>query len=139
MNSVTLDIRLRIQLLAPRDPREHWTSEQKADDAAFKAAQLTYNKAITQLLNDAITMWDPDKHSSMASIRNSENASRGLGSKHAKKGDDGDGTDAAGDVGSFLQGETGAAKLKSKARMGQTMSTNAASSRLKSWRTGFLS
>ena len=107
MCSKTLDVRLRIQMLSPKDPR----TESHENDAAFKRAQKKYNKCVSAIINKAITMWGPAAHKTEAAVTKHLAGSQKRGKEHKDKKKHR--TD--GDLGEFLLGNEGMAVLKRKA------------------------
>ena len=108
MSSTTLDIRLRVQMLSPNNPR----NIKHADDVQFKKAMQQYNAAISELLNNAIELYDPAKHTSAKAVRAAMKGERKRGSVHKVKKKE-KRTDV--DLGEFLLGNDGRAVIKRKA------------------------
>ena len=88
MKTPMLDARLRIQMLGPQDPRKLATAEKSAlGRTGYNEKVKLYHTAVDDLVNKAITSWDPKKHNSALAIRQAVNGSGKLGSSHAKKAD----------------------------------------------------
>ena len=88
MKTPMLDARLRIQMLGPQDPRKLTTAEKSAlGRTGYNEKVKMYHTAVDDLVNKAITSWDPKKHNSALAIRQAANGSGKLGSSHAKKAD----------------------------------------------------
>ena len=86
MNTKMLDYRLRIQMLGPQNPRKLTTGEKAALGLVrFSSSVDQYNSACDALVNKAIDHWNPSKHNNKQAVRNAQNGSKKLGSKHADK------------------------------------------------------
>ena len=115
MESKTLDVRLRIQLLAPKDPRltmARSVGDAPFDWAAYRKAITRYNSAISALINAAITRWGPAKHQKAAVVVKALNGRNKRGVLHKKT----IAKPSEGDVFEFLLGNaSGPVVIKRKA------------------------
>ena len=87
MEPEALDVRLRLQLLGPKDPRV--AMARKAGDAPFDwavyhAETRKYKADISALMNAAITRWGPAKHLKVALVSKSVNGRLKRGVLHKK-------------------------------------------------------